>query len=106
MPKTKKVRKNKRTLKRKNIIKSSKNKTQKNLKGGLDPKIFIMIFLLFISTVKNIISAINVKELIKSENVTVFSQESELEKQIGKIDFFLYNLPNLNKVRDEYNKFR
>ena len=105
MPKTKKVRKNKRSLK--NKVKLIKNKTQKNLKGGFkfDSKIFSIIFLSFISIVKNITSSFDVKELNKNENIIVFSEELKLEEQTEKINFFVINSFNLNIINDEYNKF-
>jgi hypothetical protein len=101
MPKTKKNRKNKRSLK--NKIKLEKNKTQKNLKGGLNPKIFQIIFLLLISNITSIILSFEIKESIKNNNLTAFSEKIKFQYQFEKV-VDLSNLSNLSNI-SIYNNF-
>jgi hypothetical protein len=101
MPKTKKIRKNKKSLK--NKIKLKKNKTQKNLKGGLNPKIFQIIFLLLISNITCIILSFEIKELIKNNNLTAFSENIKFQYQFEKV-VDLSNLSNLSNI-SIYNNF-
>ena len=96
MSKTKKVRKNKRSLK--NKIKSSKYKTKKNLKGGVnlfDSQIWYFLIGLILLVFSNLTSALDINETLQTNvNLQSFFDKKEVDKQSNKIYKFIENFKN------------